>query len=117
MHEYRDRTSECQRCGIPFIWTAGELPRAASNRRDGCARPARNCCPRSGRERGLVKWYNLRRGYGFISRSTGEDLFFHRDALPADAGAIEPNLLLEYGIEHTPGTAGEPDQGVDVKVS
>lgn len=102
MHEYRDRTSECQRCGIPFIWTAGEQ-RAA-----GGIEPTRRLCPACAqllpavsRERGMVKWYNLRRGYGFISRSTGEDLFFHRDALPADAGAIEPNLLLEYGIEHT----------------
>jgi len=35
----------------------------------------------SERERGIVKWFNNAKGYGFIQRSTGEDVFVHFSAI------------------------------------
>jgi CspA family cold shock protein len=36
------------------------------------------------RETGTVKWFNATKGYGFIMRENGEDVFVHYSAIQTD---------------------------------
>jgi CspA family cold shock protein len=38
----------------------------------------------SEKEQGTVKWFNGSKGYGFIERAEGDDVFVHYNAIVAD---------------------------------
>jgi CspA family cold shock protein len=67
----------------------------------------------SERETGTVKWFNAAKGYGFISREEGEDVFVHYSAIKADGfRSLDEGQRVEFSIEETP----KGLQAADVKV-
>ncbi|MDQ4106181.1 MAG: cold shock domain-containing protein, partial [Actinomycetota bacterium] len=60
------------------------------------------------REKGRVKWFDPDKGYGFLVRPTGEDLFVHHSEVDGDPGAMEPNGEVEYEV-------GQNDRGPNAR--
>jgi len=54
--------------------------------------------PEPGREQGRVKWFDPEKGYGFLVRPTGEDLFVHHSEVEGDPSALEPGSAVEYMV-------------------
>ena len=50
------------------------------------------------REQGRVKWFDPEKGYGFLIRPTGEDLFVHHSEVEGDPAALVPNGDVEYEV-------------------
>jgi CspA family cold shock protein len=49
---------------------------------------------------GTVKWYNSRKGYGFITSEDGKDIFVHNTAIPSGVFLREGDNV-EYETEET----------------
>jgi CspA family cold shock protein len=51
------------------------------------------------REQGVVKWFNASKGYGFIQRQSGEDVFVHFSAIQMDGyKALNEGQLVEFEV-------------------
>jgi cold shock CspA family protein len=50
------------------------------------------------RERGRVKWFDAEKGYGFLIRPTGDDLFVHHSEVQGDPSELSPNGEVEYEV-------------------
>ena len=51
--------------------------------------------------KGTVKWYNPRKGYGFIQVEDGNDVFMHNTAIPEGTGYLHEGYQGEYDILDT----------------
>jgi CspA family cold shock protein len=49
---------------------------------------------------GTVKWFNGAKGYGFIAREEGEDVFVHFSAIQGDGFRnLEEGQSVEFNVE------------------
>lgn len=55
------------------------------------------------RSRGRVKWFNERRGFGFIEQPNGDDLFVHYSAIQGEGfKTLEEGQEVEFDIVEGP---------------
>ncbi len=51
------------------------------------------------REQGTVKWFNSDKGYGFIERDNGSDVFIHYSAIEGDGyRSVEDGQRVEFDV-------------------
>lgn len=100
----QDETLFCERCGISFLWPVEEQqsPGAA-----GPLQPAPTLCPgcrhllpQPGRERGLVKFFNGRKQFGFLTRRNEAEIFVHGSAVLANQ-RLAMGDLVEFTVVQT----------------
>ena len=55
------------------------------------------------KERGTVKWFNASKGYGFIQREAGGDIFVHHTAIQAEGfRTLNEGDAVEFEVTEGP---------------
>ena len=109
--EPEDEIRYCERCGISYLWTIEEqkaatvlaeaTPQAVAQ---AAATPPPDLCPGCrvllpppARMRGMVKWYNIRKRYGFIVRQGEPEIFVPAAALHGTR-FLQTGDLVEFAL-------------------
>lgn len=72
---------------------------------------ARRKIPSGPRMNGTIKWFNVSKGYGFITQESGEDVFVHyRSLRNQDRYAIKEGMAVTFVM----GRSGKGPQAEDV---
>jgi CspA family cold shock protein len=50
--------------------------------------------------KGTVKWFNARKGFGFIQGEDGKDVFVHRNDIPTEL-ELNENDKVDFKIEES----------------
>ena len=54
-------------------------------------------------EKGIVKWFNDSKGFGFITRESGPDVFVHHSAIQADGfRSLSEGDEVEFNVKDGP---------------
>jgi cold shock protein len=52
---------------------------------------------------GTVKWFNTAKGYGFLGRDDGDDVFVHYSSIASDGyRRLEKGQAVEFSVEEGP---------------
>ena len=102
-----DRFLQCRRCGITFVWT-GWQQLNVQDEPDVC--PGCQHLLKLTRRWGVVKWFDPRRGYGFITMTDGADVFVRRRDVVK--GRLRRGQLVSFRV--IKGKSG--DRAIQVRV-
>jgi cold shock protein len=54
-------------------------------------------------EQGTVKWFNAAKGFGFIQRMSGEEVFVHFSAIQSEGyKSLEDGQAVEFEVKQGP---------------
>lgn len=86
----KDELLYCENCGISFLWSFEEQKHHSQSPAPEYCPACQKLLPVSLRERGLVKWFNPRKHFGFIVRRNAEEIF-------APAAEVKGRVRLKEG--------------------
>jgi CspA family cold shock protein len=102
---YTDKMLICEQCGSQFVFTVTEQREMAER---GAELFEPKFCPgcRTAEELGVkligrVKWFDARKGWGFVTMANGEDIFVHRTGLEG-CSTLQDGQEVEFQIKQTP---------------
>lgn len=105
---FSDTMVPCQRCGKEFVFTV-TAQRALAQK--GLPVTTPEYCPdcrelmpltdAEGKAQGVVKWFNLQKGYGFITLKNGEEVFVHKTGLTEGVFDLRDGQAVEFEVEET----------------
>ena len=91
---YKDKLLTCERCGRQFVFTVTEQRELAER---GAEVFEPKFCPACRSDmKGVAK-----KGYGFITKADGEDIFVHRSGI-VGSRVLREGQEVEFEIEQTP---------------
>ncbi|MBS1252947.1 MAG: Cold shock-like protein [Anaerolineales bacterium] len=115
MYEVRGEVTvptECPACRQGDDETGWQGDEKTGRRRD--EKTGRQRDEETGRWRGEVKWFDIQKGYGFIRKPDGEEIFFHRNSLAASANPRDMAEGRQVSFEEQESSKGP--EAVEVKL-
>jgi CspA family cold shock protein len=106
MSEFADKMLVCERCQRSFVFTVTEQRRLT---RDGVEVYEPRYCPQCRQEDegqvkliGEVKWFSNDKGYGFIRKADGQEVFVHHSGIVGSGfKTLEEGQQVEFRVERT----------------
>jgi CspA family cold shock protein len=107
---FRDTLVTCKECGKQFVFTV-EKQRQMAEQGQEVTIPdlCDECRPRityGGKLHGRIKWFDLGKGYGFITQDNGHEVFVHRSGVSlneeGNVPALEEGQEVLYELTDTP---------------
>ena len=74
------------------------VPTAADPRESRASAPSAQVPTRSDMPRGTIQFFDTKRGFGFIDRGTGADLFVHHSNLDVAGHRLQEGQLVEFEV-------------------
>jgi cold shock protein len=86
--------------------------KVTSGKKPKKAKQAKKSSPGGNRESGTVKWFNVSKGYGFVTRENGEEIFVHFRSIRGEGRRV---LREGDSIEFTVSQGDKGPQAEDVE--
>lgn len=105
---FSDIMVSCHHCGREFVFTV-TAQRALAEK--GLPLTPPDYCPRcqglmpltnaEGKARGVIKWFNSQKGYGFVTLQNGQEIFVHKTGLSEGVRLLTDGQEVEFEVEET----------------